>query len=154
MKRRHVIVIGVVIASIVMLGFLQVEAAKNLRVQMHDSTITEKNDDKTNYDLALRFENHSILPLTVGDARYSISVNGERMGEGEMSAFILAPFESRTVNSKFVADTYLVEKYKHSIEQNDSRLSGTSTYRLYLLSMDMPFDHKPSPDQIRQFFNQ
>ena len=154
MKGKRALIIIIVLSSIAILAFLQAEAARNLIVQMFDSKIVEKNDSKTTYDLTLTFKNPSILPLSVGDTNYSITVNGEKVGQGRIGTFMLGPFESKAVNSKFVAYTYLVERYKHSVDQDDSRLQGISTYRLYLLALDIPFEHKPKPEQIRQFFNQ
>ena len=154
MSRRRILIIAMVVASIAIVTFLQVEAARNLNVEMHDSKIVERNGSKTTYDLTLRLENPSILLLSIGDTSYSITVNGEKVGDGKIDVFMLGPFESKTINSKFVADTSLVEKYKNSAEQNHSRLSGASAYRLYLLTLDVPFDHEPTPEQIRQFFNQ
>ncbi len=154
MTRRRSIIIITVIAGIALLGFLQVEAARNLTVVLYDSKITERNDVTTTYDVTLRFQNPSILVLNTGDTKYSITINGEKIGDGKITTFTLGPVESKNVNSKFIADTKLVEKYKHSVEQNNSKLSGTSTYRLYLFAVDVPFEHEPNREQIKQFFNQ
>jgi len=154
MTRRRSIIIITVIAGMALLGFLQVEAARNLTVVLYDSKIIERNDVTTTYDVTLRFQNPSILVLTTGDTKYGITINGERIGEGKITTFTLGPLESKTVNSEFTADTKLVEKYKHSVEQNNSKLNGASTYRLYLFSVEVPFEHEPKPEQIKQFFNQ
>lgn len=153
-RRRNAIVAVTVLAGIGLLALFQIEVAKNTGIGLSEMQIMEKGADKTTYGLTLKFENPGVLPFVVGETRYSITVNGEKVGEGMIDPFILEPLGSKTVNSRFVAETHIIEKYRDTFEEEDSRIDGTSTYNLSLLSFEVPFDHEPTPDQMRQFFNQ
>lgn len=141
-------------AGVGLLAFFQIEAAKNTGIGLYDMQKVEESADKTTYGLTLKFENPGVLPFVAGETSYSITVNGEKVGEGVMDAFALEPLGSKTISSRFVAETQIFEKYKNSFEEEDSRIEGTSTYDLSLFSFEVPFGHEPTPDQMRQFFNQ
>jgi LEA14-like dessication related protein len=152
-RRRNAIIISSVLGGIAARAFFQAYAAKNMNVELREMEEVGRDAGKTFYDLALKFDNPSILLFLVGDTTYSVTVNGEKVGEGIMEPFVLEPLASKVVNSKFVADTEIFEKYRNAFEDKESLVNGRSTYRPPLFSFDIPFDHEPTPDQMKQFFS-
>ncbi len=152
-RRKKAIIISSVLGGLAVLAFFQAYTAKNLGVGLYEITEVEKNADTTTYDLALKFENPSVLLFLIGETAYSVTVNGEKVGDGVMDPFMLEPLGNKIIRSEFVADTQVFEKYKNTFEDEDSMVTGKSTYSLLLGSFDVPFEHEPTPDQMRQFFN-
>lgn len=133
------------------LAYFSVEAAKNMDVSLYDSTIVSKDEQHTRYDTKLEFSNTSFVPLAVGSTDYTITVENNELGKGKIQPFILMPYTTTLVRSEFVADNEVLNKYGGEIPHEQTLLTGSSNYDLYLTTFTVPIDHQPTQEQVQKF---
>jgi LEA14-like dessication related protein len=152
-SRRKVALITVVAVAgaAAFLGYFSIEAAKNMDVSIYDSTVLSKDDLQTKYNAKLQFKNTSFVPLTVGDTTYSIKVDGDHMGTGMIGSFLIGPYSTVIVDSEFTGDNAVLQKYDNDVPPEHAELAGTTSYNLYVTTLDIPISHSPTAEQIQKF---
>ncbi|MEM2760011.1 MAG: hypothetical protein QXU32_01175 [Nitrososphaerales archaeon] len=151
-KKKIVVIAATTIVGVsAFLAYFGIEAAKNLDVYMHDSTMISKDSQQTKYDARIQFINNSFVPLSIGDTSYSISVNGEFLGTGKIKPFIIGPYGTVVVESEFTGINEVLDRYDGKIPHEQTQLTGKSNYSLYLTTLDVPFNHNPTEDQVKKF---
>jgi len=153
-KRRAVMItIAAVAGAIVFLAYFGIEAAKTMDIAMRDSTIVSEDDIHTFYNAKIQFSNTSFIPLSIGHTGYNVNVNGEYLGSGTIESFTILPYSTMLVDSEFTAINEVLDKYDGKIPHEQIELGGTSSYNLYLTTLDVPFNHNPTEEQVKKFNN-
>lgn len=155
MKRKYKvsIIIVSIIGVLAILGYLQYYSATQLHVTMKSSEIVERTNDGTLYRINLEFENPSFMILNVGKTDFIISVEGEDLGAGILEPTIIPAKGKSIVETPFLADNKVLDKYEQSKNSPSLRLDGTVTYSLFFTSLNIPFTYYPTQEESREFIH-
>ena len=155
MKRRSKISI-IIISIIVVLaifGYLQYAAATQLHVSMKSSKIIERTDDGTLYTINLEFENSSFMILNVGRTDFIISAEEENLGAGILEPTIIPANGKSIVETPFLADNKILDKYEQKENSPSLRLDGSIAYNLLFTTLKIPFTYYPTQEEAREFIH-
>ena len=155
MKRRSKISIIIIsiIAVLAIFGYLQYAAATQLHVSMKSSKIIERTDDGTLYTINLEFENSSFMILNVGRTDFIISVEGENLGAGVLEPTIIPANGKSIVETPFLADNKILDKYEQKENSPSLRLDGSIAYNLLFTTLKIPFTYYPTQEEAREFIH-
>ena len=129
-------------------GYSQYTSASQIVVSITHSELLNENENGSNYNIELRFENPSLLILTAGDTEFFVIVNDEMVGKGKLEPFTLQPLGSSYVNGIFHTNSNTDE------ESKTVKITGVTKYDLIFTSMDIPFVYYPTEEQAREFIHQ
>ena len=155
MKRKYkvsIIIISIA-AVLAIFGYLQYASATQLHVSMKSSEITERTDKGTLYRINLEFENPSFMILNVGKTDFIISIEGEDLGAGILEPTIIPVKGKSLVETPFLADNKILNKYEQNENSPSLRLDGTITYNLLFTSLKIPFTYYPTQEESREFIH-
>jgi len=155
MKRRSKISIIIIsiIAVLAIFGYLQYAAATQLHVSMKSSKIIERTDDGTLYTINLEFENSSFMILNVGRTDFIISAEEENLGAGILEPTIIPANGKSIVETPFLADNKILDKYEQKENSPSLRLDGSIAYNLLFTTLKIPFTYYPTPEEAREFIH-
>ena len=145
-KKGGLIVLFVLGMSI--FGYSQYASASQIEVSITHSELLNVNEQGSNYNIELQFENPSLLILTAGETEFFIIANDEIVGKGQLESFTLQPLDSSYVKGTFHTDSN-IDKESQSI-----KISGVTKYDLFFTSIDVPFVYYPTEEQAREFIHQ
>src|SRR5574341_1511827 len=141
MKRKFkvsIIIISIIVA-LAIFGYLQYASAIQLHVSMKSSEIIERTSEGTLYRIDLEFENPSFMILNIGKTDFVISVEGENLGAGILEPTIIPAKGRSIVETPFLADNTVLDKYEQSEDSPSLRLDGVTTYNLLFTTLKIPF---------------
>lgn len=155
MKRKVKITIVVIsiIAVLAIFGYLQYASATQLHVSMKSSEIVERTNEGTLYRINLEFENPSFMILNVGKTDFIISIEGENLGAGILEPTIIPAKGKSIVETPFLADNAVLDKYEQNQNPPSLKLDGTTTYSLLFTTIKIPFTYYPTQDEAREFIH-
>jgi len=155
MKRRSKISIIIIsiIAVLAIFGYLQYAAATQLHVSMKSSKIIERTDDGTLYTINLEFENSSFMILDVGRTDFIISAEEENLGAGILEPTIIPANGKSIVETPFLADNKILDKYEQKENSPSLRLDGSIAYNLLFTTLKIPFTYYPTQEEAREFIH-
>ena len=145
-KKGGLIVLFVLGMSI--FGYSQYASASQIEVSITHSELLNVNEQGSNYNIELQFENPSLLILTAGETEFFIIANNEMVGKGQLESFTLNPLDSSYVKGTFHTDSNVDE------ESQSIKISGVTKYDLFFTSIDVPFVYYPTEEQAREFIHQ
>jgi len=145
-KKGALIVLFVLGMSI--FGYSQFASASQIEVSISQSELLNENENGSNYNIEVQFENPSLLILTAGETEFFIIANNEMVGKGQLESFTLNPLDSSYVKGTFHTDSN-VDEQSQSI-----KISGVTKYDLFFTSIDVPFVYYPTEEQAREFIHQ
>jgi len=152
-KRSKVAIVTCIVVAIGVFGYIEYVSATNLNVSILESKVVQRNENNTLYNMRLQFKNPSLLPLNIGKTDFIISVNGENLGTGTLQPFVV-PFIGKTVSqTPFIADNVILHKYDKNDNVPNVKLTGTSSYDVLLVSVNVPFTYYPTQDEAREFIH-
>ncbi len=143
-KKGALIVLFVLGMSI--FGYSQFASASQIGVSISQSELL--NENGSNYNIELQFENPSLLILTAGDTEFSIIADNEMVGNGQLEPFTLQPLASSYVNGTFHTNS------NDSEESKSVKISGVIKYDIFFTSINVPFVYYPTEEQAREFIHQ
>ncbi len=145
-KKGALIVLFILGMSI--FGYSQFASASQIGVSISQSELLNENENGSNYNIELQFENPSLLMLSAGDTEFVIIADNEIIGKGQLEPFTLQPLSSNYVNGTF---------HTNSVDNEESesvKISGVIKYDIFFTSIDVPFVYYPTEEQARQFIHQ
>ncbi len=145
-KKGGLIVLFVLGMSI--FGYSQYASASQIEVSITQSELLNVNEQGSNYNIELQFENPSLLILTAGETEFFIIANNEMVGKGQLESFTLNTLDSSYVKGTFHTDSNADE------ESQSIKISGVTKYDLFFTSIDVPFVYYPTEEQAREFIHQ
>ena len=145
-KKGALIVLFVLGMSI--FGYSQFASASQIGVSISQSELLNENENGSNYNIELQFENPSLLILTAGDTEFVIIADNEIIGKGQLEPFTLQPLASSYVKGTFHTNS------NDSEESKSVKISGVIKYDIFFTSIDVPFVYYPTEEQARQFIHQ
>jgi len=145
-KKGALIVLFVLGMSI--FGYSQFASASQIGVSISQSELLNENENGSNYNIELQFENPSLLILTAGDTEFVIIADNEIIGQGQLEPFTLQPLASSYVNGTFHTNA------NDSEESKSVKISGVIKYDIFFTTIDVPFVYYPTEEQARQFIHQ
>ena len=152
-KSKVSIIIISIIAVLAIFGYLQYAAATQLHVSMKSSKIIERTDDGTLYTINLEFENSSFMILNVGRTDFIISAEEENLGAGILEPTIMPANGKSIVETPFLADNKILDKYEQKENSPSLRLDGSIAYNLLFTTLKIPFTYYPTQEEAREFIH-
>ena len=152
-KSKVSIIIISIIAVLAIFGYLQYASATQLHVSMKSSKIMERTGDGTLYSINLEFENPSFMILNVGRTDFIISIEGENLGAGILEPTIIPANGKSMVETPFLADNTVLDKYEQKERSPSLRLDGTIAYNLLFTTLKIPFTYYPTQEEAREFIH-
>lgn len=142
-RKAGIIVLFVLGMSI--FGYSQYASASQIGVSISQSELLNENENGSNYNVELQFENPSLLILTAGSTEFFVISNDEIVGKGNLESFTLQPLDSSYVKGTFHTDV------NSDDESQSVKISGVIKYDLIVTSIDVPFVYYPTEEQTREF---
>lgn len=152
-KSKVSIIIISIITVLAIFSYLQYTAATQLHVSMKSSKIIERTDDGTLYTINLEFENSSFMILNVGRTDFIISVEGENLGAGILEPTIIPANGKSIVETPFLADNKILDKYEQKENSPSLRVDGSIAYNLLFTTLKIPFTYYPTQEEAREFIH-
>ena len=143
-KKGGLIILFVLGMSI--FGYSQYASASQIEVTITQSELLNENDQGSNYNIELQFDNPSLLILTAGETEFFVISDDQIIGKGKLEPFTLQPLDSSFVMGTFHTDS--------SEESQSLQISGITKYNIIFTSIDVPFVYYPTEDQAREFIRQ
>ncbi|MDI1494783.1 MAG: hypothetical protein K8823_89 [Cenarchaeum symbiont of Oopsacas minuta] len=140
----------IALALVLSLIFVAFGYSQYIAITNISSTITDSQELGTvplgySYELQIGFENPSLLMLAAGDTEFTISAGGEKIGDGKLDPFYLSALGSGTAYGKYTV-------YENAKDANGVvKISGTTSYDLYVTILDIPFVYYPTGEQQSKF---
>jgi len=129
-------------------GYSQYASASQIGISINQSELLDENENGSNYNVELQFENPSLLLLTAGETEFFVIANDEIIGKGKLEPFTLYPLDSSYVKGTFHTDSNTND------ESVSIRISGVTKYDVFVTSLDVPFVFYPTEEQAREFIHQ
>lgn len=147
MRTTAKVIVMVLVVGAIVFGYSQYASASQIGVVITQSELLEESRQGSTYDVELRFENPSLLALTVGESEFFIMADGQTVGQGDLEPFVLPSLGSSTANGTFQTNS----EYN---EESTVKISGSSKYDVLFTSIEIPFVFYPADEQIREFINE
>ena len=144
-KKGGLFVLFVLAMSI--FGYSQYASASQIGVSVAQSELLDENENSSNYNIELKFENPSLLIMTAGATEFFVISNDEIIGKGKLEPFMLQPLDSSYVKGTFHTDS-------NNAESESVKITGLTKYDLLITSIDVPFVYYPTEEQAREFIHQ
>ena len=142
---KKISLVLVLILSLAVFGYSQYSAITSISSTMMDSQELGAVPLGYMYELQIGFENPSILTLPAGETEFTISADGENIGYGKLDPFYLPAMGEGTAYGKYTV-------YDGSGEVNGTvKISGATSYDLYITTLDIPFVYYPTAEQQSKF---
>ena len=142
LKKRSAVILFFILIGIT--GYSQIQSASQITVDLSENTIINENQNETDYEIKLKFENPSLLTLPAGKTEFFVSYDDKIVGKGNLESFTLYPLSTGLVEGIFTTNT-------SSNESKSVKISGVIKYNLLVTSIDVPFDYYPNEEQTRKF---
>ena len=142
LKKRSAVILFFLLIGII--GYSQIQSASQISVDLSENTIINENQNETDYEIKLKFENPSLLTLPSGQTEFFVSYDDKIVGKGNLESFTLYPLSTSLVEGLFTTNT-------SSDESKSVKISGVIKYDLLVTSIDVPFDYYPNEEQTRKF---
>lgn len=152
-KSKVAIIIISVIAVLAIFAYLQYASATQLHVSMKSSDVVERTNEGTLYRINLEFENPTFMILNVGRTDFIISVEGENLGAGILEPTIIPANGKSIVETPFLADNKVLDKYQQNENSPSLKLDGIITYNLLFTAIKIPFTYYPTQEESREFIH-
>ncbi|MDE1832281.1 MAG: hypothetical protein KGI02_07930 [Thaumarchaeota archaeon] len=150
-RRSKIIIIVCVIVAIGIFGYSQYLSATNLSISILESKIIQRGENNSLYNMTLQFQNPSLLPINIGQTDFVISINNENLGTGTLQPLVIPPMAKISSQTPFTADNTILDKYNKSSNVPNIKLTGTSKYRISIISVNVPFTYYPTEQEAREF---
>ena len=144
--RKAVVVIFLITIGI--FGYSQYASASQIGVIITQSNLIEEDEKESKYNIELKFQNPSLLVLTAGETEFFIIADDKMIGKGKLDSFILP-----SLGNSFVKGTFSTTSDVDS-ESPIVKITGVTTYDVFLTSIDVPFIYYPTEEQAREFIHQ
>lgn len=144
--RKAVVVIFLITMGI--FGYSQYASASQIGVIITQSNLIEEDEKESKYNIELKFQNPSLLVLTAGETEFFIIADDKMIGKGKLDSFILP-----SLGNSFVKGTFSTTSDVDS-ESPIVKITGVTTYDVFLTSIDVPFIYYPTEEQAREFIHQ
>ena len=144
-KKGGLIILFVLGMSI--FGYSQYASASQIGVSVVQSELLHENENSSNYNIELRFENPSLLIMRAGETEFFVISNDEMIGKGKLEPFTLYPLDSSYVKGTFHTDS-------NNAESESVKITGITKYDLVITTIDVPFVYHPTEEQAREFIHQ
>lgn len=144
-KKGSLIVLFVLGMSI--FGYSQYASASQIGVSITHSELLNENEEGSNYNVELQFDNPSLLILTAGNTEFFVISNDQIVGKGQLEPFTLQPLDSSYVKGTFHTDS-------NTEESQSVKINGVIKYDVFFTSIDVPFVYYPTEEQAREFIHQ
>ncbi len=145
-KKGGIVILLLLCMSI--FGYSQYASASQIGISINQSKLLDENENGSNYNVELQFENPSLLLLTAGETEFFVIANDEIIGKGKLEPFTLYPLDSSYVKGTFHTDSNTND------ESMSVRISGVTKYDVFVTSLDVPFVFYPTEEQAREFIHQ
>ncbi|MHB8545383.1 MAG: hypothetical protein ACYDAJ_01280 [Nitrosotalea sp.] len=152
-RRSKIIIIVCVVAAVGIFGYSQYLSATNLSISILESKIIQRSVNNSLYNMTLQFQNPSLLPINVGQTDFVISINNENLGTGTLQPLVIPPMGKISSQAPFTADNAILDKYNKSSNVPNIKLTGTSKYRISIISVNVPFTYYPTEQEAREFIH-
>ncbi|SMH72032.1 hypothetical protein [Candidatus Nitrosotalea okcheonensis] len=152
-RRSKIIIIVCVIVAIGIFGYSQYLSATNLSISILESKIIQRGENNSLYNMTLQFQNPSLLPINIGQTDFVISINNENLGTGTLQPLVIPPMAKISSQTPFTADNTILDKYNKSSNVPNIKLTGTSKYRISIISVNVPFTYYPTEREAREFIH-
>ena len=103
--------------------------------------------------MTLQFKNPSLLPISVGQTDFTISINNENLGTGILQPLVIPPMGIVSSQAPFTADNAILDKYNKNQNVPSVVLTGTSKYEIAIMSVNVPFTYYPTEQEAREFIH-
>jgi hypothetical protein len=145
-KKGGIVILLLLCMSI--FGYSQYASASQIGISINQSKLLDENENGSNYNVELQFENPSLLLLTAGETEFFVIANDKIIGKGKLEPFTLYPLDSSYVKGTFHTDSNTND------ESVSIRISGVTKYDVFVTSLDVPFVFYPTEEQAREFIHQ
>jgi hypothetical protein len=147
-RTKKIIVAIVIIAGIGIFGYTQYLSVSEISAVITSSTPVNADDENNSeFNLEIEFENPSILPLSAGETEFMLTVDKKRIGDGTLEPFTLPSMSKTLAKGTFVV-------YDDETDSTSAvKISGFTKYDLFFTTIDVPFVYYPSMSQTREFIN-
>ena len=144
---RKIGIIVLIALGISIFGYSQYASASHVEISIAESNLLAETDEGSNYDVAIEFNNPSLLILPAGEIEFFVISEDEMAGKGKLSPFILQPLSSSYANGTFqtYSDT--------NDDPSNVTISGITRYDMFFTSIDVPFVYHPTDEQAREFIH-
>ena len=144
---RKIGVIVLFVLGISIFGYSQYASASQIEVSIAESNLINEDENGSNHDIKLQFDNPSILLLNAGETEFFVFANNESIGKGKIESFTLQPLSSSYVKGKIHTES-------HTEDESESvKLTGITKYDIFFTSLDIPFVYYPTPEQASEFIH-
>ena len=144
-KKGGLIVLFVL--GMIIFGYSQYASASQIGVSITQSELLNENEQGSNYNVELQFDNPSLLILTAGNTEFFVIANDQIVGKGQLEPFTLQPLDSSYVKGTFHTDS-------NTEESQSVKINGVIKYDVLFTSIDVPFVYYPTEEQAREFIHQ
>ena len=117
LKKRSAVILFFLLIGII--GYSQIQSASEISVDLSENTIINENQNETDYEIKLKFENPSLLTLPAGKTEFFVSYDNEIVGKGNLESFTLYPLSTSLVEGTFTTNT-------NSDESKSVKISGVT----------------------------
>jgi hypothetical protein len=145
-KKGGIVILLLLCMSI--FGYSQYASASQIGISINQSKLLDENENGSNYNVELQFENPSLLLLTAGETEFFVIANDKIIGKGKLEPFTLYPLDSSYVKGTFHTDSNTND------ESVSIKISGVTKYDVFVTSLDVPFVFYPTEEQAREFIHQ
>jgi LEA14-like dessication related protein len=153
-RRSKAIIIAVcIVVAVGIFAYSQYLSATHLSISILQSKVVQRNDNNSLYDMTLQFKNPSLLPITVGQTDFTISINNENLGTGILQPLVIPPMGTVSSQAPFTADNAILDKYNKNQNVPSVVLTGTSKYEIAIMSVNVPFTYYPTEQEAREFIH-
>jgi hypothetical protein len=128
-------------------GYSQYTSASQIAVSISQSELLNEDENGSNYNIELKFENPSLLILSAGETEFFIISNDKIIGKGQLESFTLQPLDDSYVKGIFHTDS-------NEGDSKSVKISGVIKYDVFFTTIDVPFIYYPTEEQAREFIHQ
>ena len=133
------------ILSLVAFGYSQYSAITSISSTIMNSQEMDVTPLGQMYELQIGFENPSLLTLAAGETEFTISAGGEKIGDGKLDPFYLLALGEGIAYGEYTV-------YEGTKDTSGTvKISGTTSYDLYITTLDIPFVYYPTSEQQDKF---
>lgn len=143
MGKKAIIAI-VAVAAVLVFGYTQYASASQINAKITESTLLDRSEEGSLYNLELEFNNPSLLMLNAGKTEFTIKADDKTLGEGVLDPFMLPALGKATTSGTFLRD-------QPAGDNPEVMISGVTKYQLLFASVDVPFTYYPTQEQTRGF---
>ncbi|HXU95822.1 MAG TPA: hypothetical protein VFP45_05245 [Candidatus Nitrosotalea sp.] len=153
-RRSKAIIIAVcIVVAVGIFAYSQYLSATHLSISILQSKVVQRNGNNSLYDMTLQFKNPSLLPISVGQTDFTISINNENLGTGILQPLVIPPMGTVSSQAPFTADNAILDKYNKNQNVPSVVLTGTSKYEIAIMSVNVPFTYYPTEQEAREFIH-